>query len=114
MEPGILEMCRSSLKHFESLGCLVASERVDFPMEKLWQTWLTLRHWIVAGIAGPLYDKVENRDQMKPEAIWEIEGGFALSASDVYNASAARSEWYQTVANLFSHYDYLGSPGFPV
>jgi amidase len=114
MAPGILEMCRISLEHFEHLGCIVESLTVDYPMEKLWQTWLTLRHWLIAGSAGPLYGKIENRDKMKPEAIWEIEGGLALNASDVYNASADRSEWYETVSNLFSQYDFLVLPSAQV
>ncbi len=54
------------------MGCIVAPAAVNYPMEKLWQTWLTLRHWMIAGIAGPLYDPIENRDKLKPEAIWEI------------------------------------------
>ena len=113
-EPGILEMCRRALKHFERIGCIVESSKIDYPMEKLWQTWLTLRHWLIAGIVGPLCDKIENRDKMKPEAIWEIEEGLALSASDVYKASADRSEWYRTVAKLFSQYDYLVLPSAQV
>lgn len=114
MEPGILEMCRDALKHFEGIGCIVESSKVDYPMDKLWQTWLTLRHWLIAGIAGPLYSNVENRDKIKPEAIWEIEGGLSLNASDVYTASADRSEWYKIVTNLFSHYDFLILPSAQV
>ena len=114
MEPAILEMCRSSLKHFEGLGCIVEPATVDYPMEKLWQTWLTLRHWLIAGKARPLYGNVENRDKIKPEAIWEIEGGLALNASDVYNASADRSAWYQAVSNLFTKYDFFVLPSAQV
>ncbi len=114
MEPGILEMCRSSLKHFEGLGCIVEPVTIDYPMEKLWQTWLTLRHWLIAGIAGPLYDNIEFRNKIKPEAVWEVEGGLTLGALDVYNASVDRSAWYQTVATLFSEYDYLMLPSAQV
>jgi amidase len=114
IELGVLEMCQSALKNFERLGCIVESSKVDYPMEKIWQTWLTLRHWLTAGIAGPLYGDVENHEKIKPEAIWEIEGGLALTASDIYNASAARSEWYGIVANLFTKYDYLALPAAQV
>jgi amidase len=114
MEPGILEMCRSALKHFEDIGSVVESAAVDYPMEKLWQTWLTLRHWLYAGIAGPLYAPIENRIKIKPEAIWEIEGGLDLKAADVFRASIDRSEWYQTVAKLFTKYDFLVLPSAQV
>ncbi len=114
MEPGILEMCQSAQNHFERLGCIVESLTVDYPMEKLWQTWLTLRHWLIAGNSGPLYGNIKNRGRMKPEVIWEIEEGLALTAADIYKASADRSEWYQTIANLFSQYDYLVLPSAQV
>lgn len=114
MEQGIMEMCRSSLEYFERMGCIVESVTVEYPMEKLWQTWLTLRHWLVAGSTGPLYAKIENRDKMKSEAIWEIEEGLALKASDIYNASVERSTWYQTVANLFTEHDFLVLPSAQV
>jgi len=114
MDPGILEMCRRALAHFENLGCIVEARQVDYPMEKLWRTWLTLRQWLIAGSLGPIYHKKENRDNMKPEALWEIEGGLKLMASDVYNASVNRSEWYQTVAALFTQYDYLLLPSAQV
>lgn len=110
MEPGIMEMCHSALKHFESLGCIVVPVKIEFPMEKLWEAALRLRHWLIAGTLGPVYEKIENRDRMKPEAIWEIESGFSLAASDVYQASIVRSEWYGIVNGLFADYDYLVLP----
>ena len=114
MEPGIMDMCQRALKHLESLGCIVETLKIDYPMEKLWQAALKLRHWLVAGIIGPLYEKVENRDRMKPEAIWEIENGLTLAASDVYQASMVRSEWYGIVESLFSEYDFMALPAAQV
>ena len=114
METGILTMCEKSFEHFEGLGCMVEAATIGYSMEKLWQTWLTLRHWMIAGIAGPLYDSIENRDKLKPEAIWEIEGGLALKGKDVYSASIDRSAWYQAVADLFTRYDYVLLPSAQV
>jgi len=114
MEPELLNLCEASFKHFENLCCIVEPVSMDFPMDKLWQTWLTLRHWLVAGIAGPLYDPIETRDKLKPEAIWEIENGLTLKAIDVYKASVDRTAWYQAVADLFTRYDYLILPSAQV
>jgi amidase len=114
MEPGILEMCGRALAHFEDLGCIVEDFTIDYPMEKLWKTWLTLRQWLIAVSLGPIYRKKENRDRIKPEALWEIEGGLKLTASDVYDASVNRSEWYQKVTDLFAQYDYLMLPSAQV
>ena len=114
MESEILSLCERSFKHLENLGCMLEPVTMDFPMDKLWQTWLTLRHWMVAGIAGPLYDPIENRDKLKPEAIWEIENGLSLKANAVYKASMDRSAWYQAVVDLFTRYDYLVLPSAQV
>ena len=114
MEPGILALCEKSFEHFDSLGCSVASATIDFSMEKLWQSWLTLRHWLVAGTAGPLYEPIQNRGNIKPEAIWEIENGLTLKAADVYKASSDRSAWYQALAELFTRFDYVLLPSAQV
>jgi amidase len=114
METGILELCEQSLKYFEDLGCTVEAATIDYPMDRLWQTWLTLRHWLVWGSIGHHYKPIENRDKIKPEAIWEIENGLGLEAVDVYNASVERSAWYQALVDAFATYDYLVLPSAQV
>lgn len=110
MEDGVLATCEASLGFFSYLGCEVKPVSIDYPMEKLWQTWLVHRHWLIAGLAGPLYADPEKRALMKPELIWEIETGAKLSASDVFNASVARSEFYEVLNKLFQDYDFLLLP----
>jgi len=69
-----------------------------------------MRGFVIAGIAGGLYADPKLRAMMKPEAIWEIENGLKLSASDVYKASIVRSAWYQSLRTLFQRYDFLVLP----
>jgi len=114
MEPEILTLCETAFDHFGNLGCTVESVDIAYSMEKLWQTWLTLRHWMIAGADGPFYASLKNRDKLKPEAIWEIEEGLSLEANDVYSASVERSTWYQTIAELFTRFDYLAVPSAQV
>lgn len=114
MEPRILELCESSFKAFESIGCNVESVQPDFPPDKMWQSWVTLRHWRNAGGMRDLYNDPVKRQKLKPEAQWEIEGGLNLPASDVYTASVARSEWYRAMGKLFETYDYLLLPSAQV
>lgn len=109
-EPGVLAQCEQALEHFKTLGCHVEPVNMNYPMDEVWETWLTLRHFLIAGIAKGLYDKPENRGLMKPEALWEIEGGLQLSAMDVYAASQARSRWYQALDRLFDQYDVVVLP----
>jgi amidase len=114
-EPGVLELCESALKDFESIGCTVEAAHPDFAPQRLWDAWLVLRHWLIAGgPPGELYRSPEKREKLKPEAIWEVEAGMRLSALDVYKASITRSAWYQAVRKLFETYDYLALPSAQV
>jgi amidase len=86
----------------------------EYSADRMWDTWVTLRHWLVAGDLLELYQDVAKRKLMKPEAQWEVEGGLKLSAAQVYNASRARSEWYVAMQKLFEKYDYLLLPSAQV
>jgi amidase len=115
MEPGITALCESALKDLESIGCTVERAMPEFALPRLWDAWLVLRQWQVAGgPAGDIYRSPEKRAALKPEAIWEIEAGLQLTAHDVYKASATRSAWYQAVRKLFERYDYLALPSAQV
>jgi amidase len=113
-EPGVMDVCRDALRHFKTIGCTVEEVQPDYPLEKLWKTWLTLRGFIVAGIASPLYTNEKTRPLLKPEAVWEIESGMKLSAAEVWRASADRSGWYQALDALFQKFDYLVLPSAQV
>jgi amidase len=113
-EPGVMETCRQALRHFEAIGCTVEAVQPAFAPERLWQTWLTMRGFIVAGTAGALYADPQLRAQMKPEAVWEVENGLKLSAADVWKASSDRSAWYQALNKLYERYDYLVLPSAQV
>lgn len=110
MEPGVLDLCEQALTTFEAIGCDVTPVVPDFSPERLWDTWLTLRHWVVAGNLAPLYRDPNQRTQLKPEAQWEYEGSLAYSAADIFDASTACSEWFQSLRRLFTHCDYLVLP----
>ena len=114
MEPGVLDLCTSALAAFEAIGCTVEAAMPDHPMQRLWQTWLTLRGFSVAGKLGAVYADPAMRTRLKPEAVWEIESGLALSAADVWRASADRSAWYQALAALFRTHDFLVMPAAQV
>ncbi|HEV2115173.1 MAG TPA: amidase [Terriglobales bacterium] len=114
MEPGIIELCRASFKAFEAIGCAVEEAQPDYSADRMWETWVTLRHWLVASDLLELYNDVSKRKLMKPEAQWEVEGGLKVSALQVYKASEARSGWYAAMQKLFQKYDYLLLPSAQV
>jgi amidase len=113
-EPGVLELCRAALQGFEAIGCAVGEALPDYPVEQVWRNWLKLRAWQTRAALKPLYDDPGKRAQMKPEAIWEVENGAALTADDLAAASAERTLWYQAMLRLFERYDYLLLPSAQV
>jgi amidase len=110
MEAGILDLCTASLAHFEAIGCTVEAIRPGYDMEAVWQAWKVLRHWQVGSTLAVHYHDRAKRSLLKPEVIYEVEGGMKLSAFDISKASNIRSAWYQHVARLFETYDYLVLP----
>ncbi len=110
MEPGLLDLCRKALKDFEEVGCTVEEALPEFSPERLWQTWLTLRGFLVRGKYESYYADPALRAMMKPEIIWEIENGLNLSAADVYRATVDRTSWYTALWALFEKYEYLLLP----
>ncbi|WP_421525888.1 amidase [Pseudomonas yamanorum] len=110
MEDGVMSLCESALKDFAALGCEVEHCQPDFSLERLWQTWLVHRHWLIQGSLGAAYADPQKRSLLKPEAQWEVQGGLQLSAADVYQASVNRSDWYRALGKLFERYDFLLLP----
>lgn len=59
MEHGILPLCEQTQATFRNLGVEVDAALPDFDPERLWECWLTLRHWGAAGSIGAHYDDPE-------------------------------------------------------
>ncbi len=114
MEPGVLDLCGGALKTFESIGCIVEEALPAFSPERLWETWLTLRGFLLAGIAGPFYRVPEWKALMKPEAVWEVENGLEIRGDAVYRATVDRSAWYLALDALFRKYECLLLPSAQV
>ncbi|MDB5647469.1 amidase [Methylobacterium sp.] len=113
-EPGVLDLDRSALSAFETLGARVEWDRPRFDMAKVWRDWLTLRAWMTASNLRPLYDEPAYRALLKPEAIWEVERGLALSADQVTAAQEGRTAWYEAVRRFQERYDFLVMPSTQV
>ena len=115
MQPGVMTLCEKALDSFAVIGCKVDAVQPAFSMPRLWQAWLTLRHWAIAnGPLGELYRSPSTRALMKPEAIWEVEAGLTLTATEIHLASVTRSAWYQAIRQLFATHDYLVLPSAQV
>ena len=109
-DPGVLEVCKTALKTFESLGCIVEEAQPDYSPDAVWQSVLRLRGWQQGTSLLDYYNDPAKRALLKPEAIFEVETGLKQSAYDISAASAVRTEWYEAVRRFFEHYDYFIVP----
>ncbi|WP_418317267.1 amidase [Piscinibacter sakaiensis] len=114
IEPGILDACEAGLRRLETIGCRVEPLTANFSPAEVWQTWLDWRRWLVTGRLVALYRDPQRRTLLKPEAIWEVEQGLAMSAEDVCAASLARSHFHQQMLELLSRVDLLVLPSAQV
>jgi amidase len=114
MEQGVRELCRDALRTLEGMGCIVEEAKPDFDAEVVWKAWLVLRAWMAGSRLRAHYDDPKKRALMKPEAQWEVEEGYKLSAYDISAASDIRNAWYKEVRRLFQRYDYLTLPSASV
>ncbi|KIN66407.1 Amidase [Sulfitobacter noctilucicola] len=109
-EDGIAELSEAALKQMEDMGHHVEAVKAPFDAESLWESWITLRSFAVAGGAHPLYADPAKRAQLKATAQWEIERGISMTAMDLLTASMTRSDWFRRTLELFDNYDVLVLP----
>ena len=114
MEPEILNTCERALTVFEEAGHTVESLPAPFDLKQLWLSWTQLRGFAIASLLKDAYDNEQDRSQLKPEAIFEIETGLALSVDDITNASSIRAQWFAKTTELFLDFDVLVLPSSQV
>lgn len=102
----VREICARAVRLFEGIGASVDEDAPDLhDAEPIFQA---LRAAQFAALYGKHLET--NRDLLKPEVIWNVEAGLALSAEDVNRAEAARGALYYRTAAFFERYDILASP----
>lgn len=114
LDAGVLDVCEQGLRRLESAGCVVVPLAPDFAPQAVWQAWLVWRRWLVgARIAAHLRDPA-NRALIKPEALWEYDQATSLTGEQVWNASAARTTFYQQMLAMLARCDFLALPAAQV
>ena len=116
-EPGVLDLCKSALKTFETLGATVEEAWPDFPIERIFPTWLKLRAWQSGTQLKDFYNDPAKRALMKPEAQFEVESGAKLSAYEVYRRLGGPHRVVSGDAGVLPELRLLhpaGRPGVPV
>lgn len=109
-EPGVLDVCRDALRHFESAGAIVQELDLGFDPARLWECWLTWRRAVAGPRVGTLMQLPGAKEKIKPEAQWEYECSLGMSFTDFRIATQARTAYYQHMRTLFQQWDVLVLP----
>jgi amidase len=99
----VRSVLESQRKTFEDLGCIVEDACPD--LSNADSIFLTIRRWRTWMSQGPLLK--QHRDQLKPEAVDEIEAGAKLSGSDIGTAMIQHRELLDRMRRFHQRYDFL-------
>lgn len=113
-EDGITELAQTALGQMADMGCVVHDQSAPFSAPAIWDSWITLRSFMVGSGLAPMLEDPQKRDRLKATAIWEAERYLAMTAPEVHNASAIRTEWFMKSAQLFETVDVLVLPSAQV
>ena len=112
VDPEVAALCQSAAHH---LGAEVVEACPDLGDAE--STFQVLRGAYFAATQAPMLDA--HRVALKPEVVWNIEMGLALTGAEIGLAERERAALYQRVVAFFAEYDLLLCPAvlappFPV
>ena len=115
VDPEIARIAEAAARRFGAMGATVEEAAPD--LSGAHEAFQTLRAVSFANAHARHY--AECRDQLKPDVIWNIEKGHALTGADVARAMAIRTRMTANLAAFFETYDLLLTPAtivppFPV
>ena len=106
VDPEVAEICERAALRFEELGAHIEKAQPDFSgLQDVFQVHRALSF---ATSLGPELEA--NRDTFKPEIVWNVEKGLALTGQDIMNAMVERSEIYRRANTFFSDFDLILTP----
>jgi amidase len=90
-------------KTFEELGCIVEEAFPDLGgADKI---FLDIRMWMSWSALGPLLEK--HREQMKPEAVWQIDSGARFTGADIAETMVHHGELLERMRRFQENYEFL-------
>jgi amidase len=103
LDKRVRAVLESQRKTFESLGCIVEEACPDltdaaalFLTLRKWKSWITYAPVLAA-----------HRDQMKPEAIWEIEEGARVTSADVAHAMTRHTQLMDRMRKFQENHEFI-------
>lgn len=114
MEPGVLTVCEDALARLGGIGCRVEPARLGLPPEQVWEAWLVWRALLVSASLSSAVRRPADRALVKPEALWELDRGVALTGASITAASAVRTAYFRDLLECFDRFDVLALPSAQV
>ena len=115
VDPEVAAITRRAALRFAEAGCKVEEAHPD--LNEAHECFQVLRaHAFAISLAGLL---TSHRDQLKPEVVWNIEQGLALTSAQILRAQHQRATMMARALTFFETYDLLLCPAtivppFPV
>ncbi|MEM1344776.1 MAG: amidase family protein [Pseudomonadota bacterium] len=106
VEPEVAALCERAARRFEALGVPVEEACPDF--SGALECFQTLRGLAFATSHARHY--AEHRALLKPDIVWNIERGLAVTGEEVARAHLVRSRIVAETARFFETYDLLLCP----
>ncbi len=103
LDPVIRGILSAQRKAFEALGCVVEDAAPDLAGAE--SIFLTIRAFRSATMYGALL--ANSRDQLKPEAVGEIEAGLALRSTAVAQAMVAHGQLLEQLRRFQEKYEFI-------
>jgi len=106
VDPEVADICRRAASRFRELGVEVEDAQPD--LTEAHEAFQTLR---ALGFAAAHAQKLKDfPDRLKPETVWNVEKGLALTTGQVLKAEAQRAEIIRRAVAFFGDYDLLMTP----
>jgi amidase len=106
VDPEVADIVVAAARRFEDAGVIVEEAHPD--LAEAHECFQVLR---ALSFATGLRDLLaRHRDKLKPEVIWNVEKGLALSGEEIARAEAQRAAMFQRTRQFFERYDLLLCP----
>ncbi len=106
VDPEVAGICAAAARRFEEAGVEVVEAHPD--MSEAHECFQTLR---AVNFAVGYKSLIEtHRDKLKPEVIWNIEKGLALTCADIARAQVQRAALHKRMLAFFEEFDLLLTP----
>ena len=103
LDPRVRTVLEAQRKTFEALGCVVEDACPDLSGAD--SVFMTIRGFRSATVYGPLLASF--RDQLKPEAVGEIEAGLALTSADVARAMMQHGQLLERMRRFQEKHEFI-------